>query len=96
MSAEISASQHMLISQLQREVIVLADRDDAGIRLVEQALEYGWSVSFPDWAPGIKDANDAIQHYGKLYTLYSIISSKESNNLKIQLKLRKWFKKEEE
>ena len=84
-----------LISQLQREVIVLADRDDAGYRLVEQALEYGWSVAFPEWSDGIKDANDAVVHYGKLYTLYSIISSKESNNLKIQLRARKWFKKEE-
>jgi hypothetical protein len=96
MSAEISEHQRALISQLQREVIVVPDRDDAGFRLVEKALEYGWSVSFPGWADGIKDVNDATQYYGRLYTLYSIISSKESNNLKIQLKARKWFKKEEE
>lgn len=94
MSAEIGASQHALISQLQREVIVLADRDDSGYRMIEQALEYGWSVAFPEWDNGIKDANDAIRRYGKLYTLYSIISSKESNNLKIQLRARNWFKKE--
>jgi len=94
MSAEIGASQHALISQLQREVIVLADRDDSGYKMVEQALEYGWSVAFPDWADGIKDTNDAVIRYGKLYTLYSIISSKESNNLKIQLRARNWFKKE--
>jgi hypothetical protein len=96
MSAEISASQHALISQLQREVVVVADRDDAGYRMVEQALEYGWSVAFPEWTEGVKDVNDAVIKYGKLYTLYSIISSKESNNLKIQLRARKWFKKEEE
>jgi hypothetical protein len=95
MSAEISASQHALINQLQREVIVVADRDDAGYRMVEQALEYGWSVSFPEWADGIKDVNDAVKVYGKLATLHSIISTKESNNLKIQLKSRKWFKKDE-
>ena len=96
MSAEIGASQHALISQLQREVIVLADRDESGYKMVEQALEYGWSVAFPEWDDGIKDANDAIRRYGKLYTLYSIISSKESNNLKIQLRARNWFKKETE
>jgi hypothetical protein len=96
MSAEIGPSQHALISQLQREVIVLADRDEAGYRMVEQALEYGWSVAFPEWADGIKDANEAVIKYGKLYTLYSIINSKESNNLKIQLRARKWFKKEQE
>jgi hypothetical protein len=96
MSAEISASQHALISRLQREVIVLADRDEAGSRMVEQALEYGWSVAFPEWGEGIKDANDAVRQYGKLYTLYTIINTKESNNLKIQLLSRKWFKKEEQ
>jgi hypothetical protein len=96
MSAEIGASQHALISQLQKEVVVVADRDDAGYRMVEQALEYGWSVAFPEWAEGVKDVNDAVIKYGKLYTLYSILSSKESNNLKIQLRARKWFKKEEQ
>ncbi len=96
MSAEIGTSQHALISQLQREVIVLADRDEAGIKLAEQALEYGWSVSFPEWESGIKDVNEAISRYGRLYTLYSIINSKESNSLKIQLKIKKWFKKDEQ
>ena len=96
MSAEIGPNQAPQISQLQREVIVLADRDDAGIKMVDQALELGWSVAFPEWADGIKDVNDAVKHYGRLYTLYSIINSKESNNLKIQLRMRKWFKKEEE
>jgi hypothetical protein len=62
-----------------------------GKKLVDQALELGWSVSFPDWDPGIKDANDALCKYGRLYTLYSIIKNKESNKLKIQLKARTWF-----
>lgn len=96
MSAEIGTAQAAQINQLQREVIVLADRDDAGIKMVEQAAELGWSVAFPDWEEGIKDVNDAIKKYGRLYTLHSIISSKESNNLKIQLQMRKWFKKEEQ
>ena len=96
MSAEIGTVQAAQISQLQREVIVLADRDDAGIKMVEQALQLGWSVAFPDWADGVKDVNDAIKYYGRLYTLYSIINSKESNSLKIQLRMRNWFKKEEQ
>ena len=95
MSAEIGASQHAQINQLQREVIVIPDRDQAGHRLVEQALEYGWSVAFPDWQPGIKDINEAMLVYGRLYTLYSIIKNKETTSLKIQLKARNWFPKEE-
>jgi hypothetical protein len=59
---------------------------------VEQAIEYGWSVSMPDWPQDVKDVNDAVIKLGKLATLYLIISAKESNSLKIQLKAKKWFK----
>jgi hypothetical protein len=92
MSAEIGPSQHALISQLQREVVVLPDRDEAGFRMVEQALDYGWSVSMPDWPEGVKDANDAVIKLGRLATLWHVIYARESNNLKIQLKAKKWFK----
>jgi hypothetical protein len=91
MSNEIGPQQRYLISNLQREVIVVPDRDKSGLKLVEQALEWGWSVSMPDWEPGIKDVNDAVKKYGKLYTLWAIANSKESNNLKIQLRMKKWI-----
>jgi hypothetical protein len=68
------------------------DRDHEGPRTVEQAIEYGWSVSMPDWPEGIKDVNDAYIKLGRLATLWMIINSKESNSLKIQLKSKKWFK----
>lgn len=95
MSSEVGPSQRYLIDQLQREVIVIPDRDHDGPKMIEQALEFGWSVSFPDWGEGVKDVNDAVKRYGRLYTLYLIISSKESNGLKIQLKAKNWFPKEE-
>jgi hypothetical protein len=46
----------------------------------------------PDWPSGVKDINDAVIKLGKLATLWLIISAKESNILKIQLKAKKWFK----
>lgn len=91
MSNEIGPQQRHLISKLQREIIVVPDRDQAGLKMVEQAVEWGWSVSLPDWEPGIKDVNDAVRHYGKLCTLWSIIQAKESNALKIQLRTKKWL-----
>lgn len=91
-SNEISPQQRHLISKLQREIIVVPDRDQAGLKMIEQAIEWGWSVSLPDWDPSIKDVNDAVRHYGKLYALWSIIQAKESNSLKIQLKLKSWLK----
>lgn len=94
LGSEISIHQSLLINQLQKEVIVLPDRDQAGEKLVKQAIELGYSVSFPEWDDDIKDANDAVNRYGKLYTLYSIINSKQSNKIKIELFSKKWFKNE--
>ncbi len=91
MSNEIGPQQRHLISTLQREIIIVPDRDQAGIKMIDQAVEWGWSVSLPDWDADVKDINDAVKKYGKLYTLWSIVKSKESMPLKIQLKMKKIF-----
>lgn len=92
LGAEINASQNWLLQQLGKEIIVVPDRDHEGPRTVEQAIEYGWSVSMPDWPAGIKDVNDAVTKLGGLTTLWLITQAKESNSLKIQLRAKKWFK----
>jgi len=92
LGAEIKDSQNWLLKQLGKELILVPDRDHEGPRTVEQAIEYGWSVSMPDWPQDVKDVNDAVIKLGKLATLYLIASAKESNALKIQLRAKKWFK----
>lgn len=91
MSNEIGPQQKHLISRLQKEVIVIPDRDEAGLKMIEQVLEWGWSVSMPDWDSDIKDLNDAVKRYGKLYALWSVLKAKESMPLKIQLRMKKWI-----
>ena len=88
MSNEASDAQIDYINQFKGEVIVCPDRDKAGERLIKQAIENGWSVSFPYWEDGIKDAADAVHKYGKLYTLKSIIDGRISNSTKINVKMR--------
>lgn len=73
------------INNLNKEVIVVPDRDRPGAKLINAALKNNWSVSLPPWEDHIKDVADAVKHYGRLYTLYTIIKYKETNNLKIQL-----------
>jgi hypothetical protein len=92
LGAEIKDSQNWLLKQLGKEIILVPDKDHEGPKTVEQAVEFGWSVSMPDWPDGIKDVNDAVVKLGRLATLYLIIQAKESNSLKIQLKAKKWFK----
>ena len=91
MSNEVGPQQIALLNQLQREIVVVPDRDQAGLKMAEQAIELGWSVSMPDWPEGVKDVNDSVRLYGKLYTLWSIASGKESMPLKIQLRMKKWL-----
>lgn len=96
LGAEIKDSQNWLLKQLGKEIILVPDRDHEGPRTVEQAIEYGWSVSMPEWPEGIKDVNDAMVKLGRVATLWLITSAKESNSLKIQLRAKKWFKENDE
>jgi len=88
---ECNEIQADIIDSLGREVIVVPDTDKAGSTLVDQAIEYGWSVSFPVWQETCKDASKAVETYGKLFTLKAILEGKETNKLKIELRKRKLY-----
>ena len=85
MSNECSETQAEIIESLGKEVIVVADRDRAGAKLLQNAMDYGWSASFPVWQETCKDINEAVVKYGRLFVLKSIIDSKETSRLKIEL-----------
>jgi len=88
---EVNDQQSMLINSLQREVIVVPDKDQSGEQLVTDAVKYGWSVSFPEWPDNdIKDVAEAVERYGKIYTMQKIVSSKVTG-LKIQLLAKTYF-----
>jgi len=89
LSNECSETQADIIDSLGREVIVVPDYDRAGMQLVSDAQEYGWSVSFPLWFGTFKDINEAVIKYGKLFVLKSILEARETSRLKIELKKKK-------
>ena len=89
--SEINDAQAMLINKLNKDIIVVPDRDHAGKKLAEQAIELGWGVSMPEWSQEINDIGDAVNKYGRLYTLYSIANAAETSPLKIRLRAKKWF-----
>jgi 5S rRNA maturation endonuclease (ribonuclease M5) len=91
LSNECSEIQADIIDSLGREVIVVPDADKAGAKLVDQAVEYGWSVSFPVWQETHKDVASAVEEYGKLFVIKSIIEAKQSNRLKIELRKKKIY-----
>lgn len=87
---EVSETQADIIESLGKEVIVVPDADRSGGRLVEYAIEYGWTVSFPVWQETCKDINEAVRKYGKLFTLKTILDAREHNPLKIELISKKY------
>lgn len=91
LGSEVKEGQHLLINQLQREVIVVPDKDKAGKKTVEQAMELGWSVSMPDWPEGVKDVSDAVKILGKTATLWLIITQRQQSELKIKLRMKQYF-----
>lgn len=84
----VTAEQAHLIDKLNKRVILCPDRDDAGKDLINKAVELGWEVSFPPWHSECKDAADAVQRYGRLMTLKSIIDNATNNKLKIEVKAK--------
>jgi hypothetical protein len=92
---EVSDVQADIIDALGREVIVVADADKSGSKLVDAAIKYGWSVAFPVWQEDTdcKDISDAVVKYGKLFVLASILQARESSALKIKLLSKRMFDK---
>lgn len=91
MGSIINDNQAQLLNRLQRNIIVVPDRDKTGLEICDRALELGYKVSIPDWADDVKDVNDAVIKYGRLSTLLSILRTATSSKIKVEM-TRKKFK----
>jgi DNA primase len=89
--ADINDAQVRLIRSLGKQVIVVPDQDEPGMKLVDRAVELGWLVSMPVW-PDCKDVNDSVIKYGRLATLITILANKESSKIKIELRKKQIVK----
>ena len=89
MHDDISSEQAQLLATLNKQIIVVPDRDKTGLKICDRALELGYSVSLPNWEPDNKDTNDAVVRYGKLPTLLSILQSATMSKIKIEIQRKK-------
>ena len=83
--AEINDAQVRLIRSLDRDITVVPDQDEAGMKLVDRALELGWAVSMPNWTADVKDVNDAVKKYGRVATMLSIFEARNTSRIKIEI-----------
>lgn len=84
----ISKEQSAIVNSLNRRVIVVPDQDQAGLTVCNRALQLGYQVSLPHWHSDVKDVNDAVQRYGKLPTLMSIVQSATHSDILIKLRIK--------
>jgi DNA primase len=92
MHNDINDAQARLIRNLGKEITVVPDQDKTGLDLIDRAMELGWAVSIPDWGD-CKDVNDAVIKYGHLATLITIMQSRETSRIKIELRKRQLAKR---
>ena len=91
--AEINDAQARLIRSLGRDIIVVPDQDEAGMKLVDRAVELGWSVSIPTWPEGCKDVNEAAICLGRVGCLLTILENRETSKIKIGIRKKQILKK---
>ena len=88
---KINADQINLINSLPGQKILCPDRDKDGHELIQIAAENKWAVAFPNWGRNkkgepVKDASEAVELYGHLLTLKSIIDSRTKGSHAIRMK----------
>lgn len=90
---DINSTQAQVIKSLGKNITVVPDRDQAGMALIDKAIELNWAVSIPAWPDGIKDVNDAVICMGKVATLLTILNARETNKYKIEIKRKQLVKR---
>lgn len=86
---DISEDQARLINRLGKTVIVIPDRDKAGGKLIDRAIELDWHVAFPNWSLDIKDPGAAVEKYGSLFVVVDAINTSVAGPIRINLLRRK-------
>lgn len=88
------------LNQCGKNIIIVPDRDKDGRKMVEQAIQNGYSVAFPNWGMFededgnnrlIHDVDEAVKKYGRLYNMYMITQATYSSEFEIRVRANQWF-----
>lgn len=82
-----------------KKIVLVPDRDKDGLVTIEQALEHGFSVTFPDYGAvrdengirHIKDFDEACAKYGRLFCLQLLHSCIVDDAFDIRVQSDKWI-----
>jgi hypothetical protein len=85
MTNEPNDTQVARLQSLGKEIICVPDKDQPGAKMLKHAIKNEWSVSLPPWGDDVKDVADAVNKYGRLYVLATILHYKVAGEIKINL-----------
>ena len=91
LGSSINQAQRTQIESLNRDIVLVPDRDNNGKKMTEWAINNDWLISFPQWDHDINDVSDAVSKYGRLATFGSIMNGICQSRLKSQLLIKSWF-----
>lgn len=73
LGATLNECKVKALNSTRRKKVFVIDKDKMGYKLGDAALKNGWAISFIDG--NVKDVNEAIQKYGKLWTITNIMQN---------------------
>jgi hypothetical protein len=82
---EVNEQQAEQLEALNKTLIVVPDQDRSGDLLVQAAIDFGWSVCWPEWPSGVKDVNDAVKRFGALFVTRHIWTNRITGPTQIKL-----------
>lgn len=99
---KLSTPQIEILKQAQskgKKIVIVPDRDKDGLVTIDQALEHGFSVAFPNFGAvkegsgirHIKDFDEACAKYGRLFCLQLIHESIVDEPFYIKAQTDKWM-----
>jgi len=91
LGSTLSKIQRQWINESGLIPVVIADKDKGGQSLIDAAIEERWAVSFPYWEEGIGDPAKAVEEYGRLFVIKSIIDNIETSKIAINVRRKRWY-----
>jgi hypothetical protein len=86
MGSHMSEHQIKTVLDSGQQPVVLPDRQAQNQHMIDQALAFGWAVSFPEWDEDVKDAAEACARYGAIYTITSVLQAACADAIHIGIK----------
>lgn len=83
---ELNDIKIKILNKSHRKKVYVPDRFGDGIIGADQALEAGWAISTPNIGT-CKDMSEAVQTYGKLYVLKTLVDNTTDDELSATIKL---------